>query len=168
MSDVGKPSTDGGERWRRTWSAVQKQRIIAESFAPTASVAEVASRYGLNANMLFPWRRREQQASGASAVRRTSEHRAGEGHGGDADCDRRSSGLDGSDRDRACGWLEDHCRGDVDATALADLLLEAMGERRRHWTRWCQSARKGTPGSACKRNPLVGDGSRRQRSPLRS
>ena len=32
----------------------------------------------------------------------------------------------------------------------------------------CQSARKGTPGSACKRNPLVGDGSRRQRSPLRS
>ena len=32
----------------------------------------------------------------------------------------------------------------------------------------CQSARKRTPGSACKRNPLVGDGSRRQRSPRRS
>ena len=51
---------DGGERRRRTWSADQKQRIIAESFAPGASVAEVARRYGLNANMLFTWRRRER------------------------------------------------------------------------------------------------------------
>ena len=42
------------------WSADQKQRIIAESFAPGASVAEVARRYGLNANMLFTWRRRER------------------------------------------------------------------------------------------------------------
>jgi transposase len=67
MSDVGRPSTDG-ERRRRTWSADQKQRIIAESFALGASVAEVARRYGLNANMLFTWRRREQRASGASAV----------------------------------------------------------------------------------------------------
>ena len=51
---------DGGERRRRTWSADQKQRIIAESFAPGASVAEVARRYGLSANMLFTWRRRER------------------------------------------------------------------------------------------------------------
>ena len=51
---------DGGERRRRTWSADQKQRIIAESFAPGGSVAEVARRYGLNANMLFTWRRRER------------------------------------------------------------------------------------------------------------
>ncbi len=55
MSDVGRPSTDGGERRRRTWSADQKQRIIAESFAPGASVADVALRYGLNANMLFTY-----------------------------------------------------------------------------------------------------------------
>ena len=32
----------------------------AESFAPGASVAEVARRYGLNSNMLFTWRRRER------------------------------------------------------------------------------------------------------------
>ena len=51
---------DGGERRRRTWSADQKKQIIAESFAPGASVAEVARRYGLNANMLFTWRRRER------------------------------------------------------------------------------------------------------------
>jgi transposase len=62
MSEAGGQSTDGGGRGRRTWSADQKQRIITESFAPGASAAEVARRYGLNANMLFTWRRREQRA----------------------------------------------------------------------------------------------------------
>ena len=62
MSDAGRRGADEGERRRRTWSADQKQRIIAESFAPGASVAEVARRYGLNANMLFTWRRRERGA----------------------------------------------------------------------------------------------------------
>jgi transposase len=57
MSEKG---ADGEGRRRRTWSADQKQRIIAESFAPGASVAEVARRYGLNANMLFTWRRRDR------------------------------------------------------------------------------------------------------------
>jgi transposase len=61
MLDAGRQSADDGERRRRTWSADQKQRIIAESFAPGASVAEVARRYGLNANMLFTWRRRERR-----------------------------------------------------------------------------------------------------------
>jgi transposase len=58
MSEQG---ADGEGRRRRTWSADQKQRIIAESFAPGASVAEVARRYGLNANMLFTWRRRDRR-----------------------------------------------------------------------------------------------------------
>jgi transposase len=60
MSDAGRQSADGGERRRRTWSADQKQRIIAESFASGASVAEVARRYGLNSNLLFTWRRRDR------------------------------------------------------------------------------------------------------------
>src|SRR5690348_10537440 len=68
MSDIGTRRAESGERRRRTWSADQKQRIIAESFAPGASVAEVARRYGLNANMLFTWRRRGGHAVGAGAV----------------------------------------------------------------------------------------------------
>jgi transposase len=68
MSDAGRQSADRGERRRRTWPAEQKQRIVAESFAPGASIAEVARRYGLNANMLFTWRRREQAAGAANAV----------------------------------------------------------------------------------------------------
>ncbi len=62
MSDAGRQNVDS-ERRRRTWSADQKQRIIAESFAPGASVAEVARRYGVNSNLLFTWRRRDR-ASG--------------------------------------------------------------------------------------------------------
>jgi transposase-like protein len=46
MSDAGVQGANGDERRRRTWSADQKQRIISESFAPGASVAEVARRYG--------------------------------------------------------------------------------------------------------------------------
>jgi transposase len=65
MSDAGRQGAGGDERRRRTWSADQKQRIIEESFARGASVADVARRYGLNSNLLFTWRRRGQAASGA-------------------------------------------------------------------------------------------------------
>jgi transposase len=60
MSDAGMQGAGGSERRRRTWSADQKQRIIADSFAPGASVAEVGRRYGLNSNMLFTGRQRER------------------------------------------------------------------------------------------------------------
>ena len=38
---------------RRLWSADLKRRIVAESFEPGASVAVVARRHGVNANLLF-------------------------------------------------------------------------------------------------------------------
>jgi len=66
MSEAGRQGADGEGRRRRTWSADQKQRIIAESFGPGASVAEVARRYGLNANMLFTWRRRDRRVGGGN------------------------------------------------------------------------------------------------------
>jgi transposase len=47
---------EGGRR-RRSWSLAEKRRIVAETFAPGASVSVVARRYDLNANMLFTWRR---------------------------------------------------------------------------------------------------------------
>ena len=44
-------------RRRRLWSADEKRRIVAETFAPGASVSTVARRNDLNANLLFTWRR---------------------------------------------------------------------------------------------------------------
>ncbi|WBJ98833.1 IS66-like element accessory protein TnpA [Methylocystis parvus] len=46
---------------RRTWSLEERQRIVAEALAPGASVAAVARRHGLNANLVFKWLRRSRE-----------------------------------------------------------------------------------------------------------
>lgn len=46
-------------RERHFWSGEEKRRIVAESFTPGAFVSKVAQRYGVNANLLFTWRRQE-------------------------------------------------------------------------------------------------------------
>ena len=66
---------------RRRWSEAFKRRVVAEAAQPGVSVASVARRYDLNANLVFNWRRRYGggdgflpvavvgcAASGASAV----------------------------------------------------------------------------------------------------
>ena len=64
MSDVVESgAVSDGERRRRSWSMDEKRRMIAESREPGASVAQVALRHGVNANLLFTWRR--QLAAGA-------------------------------------------------------------------------------------------------------
>ena len=67
MSDVGERSASG-ERRRRLWSTEEKRRIIAESVEPGASAAAVARRYGLNANLLFTWRRQQAAAAGTTDI----------------------------------------------------------------------------------------------------
>lgn len=57
---------DGGETLparnsRRMWSQEDKYRIVAETLVPGTSVAEVARRYNMNANMLFNWRREARE-----------------------------------------------------------------------------------------------------------
>ncbi len=46
----------GPER-RRRFSRDDKQRIVAESLAPGATVCGIARRHGLHPNQLFTWRR---------------------------------------------------------------------------------------------------------------
>lgn len=46
---------------RRMRTLEEKQRMVAEATAPGASVAEVARRHGVNANLLFGWCRQERQ-----------------------------------------------------------------------------------------------------------
>jgi len=43
---------------RRQWREEFKRQIVAEASAPGVSVASVARRYELNANLIFNWRRR--------------------------------------------------------------------------------------------------------------
>src|SRR4051812_49939466 len=51
---------------RRSWSADEKRRIVEESLRPGASVAVVARRHDLNANLLFTWRRQVRTAEPAA------------------------------------------------------------------------------------------------------
>ena len=44
-------------RSRRSWSAETKRRIVQETLQCGASVAVVAQRHGINANLVFKWRR---------------------------------------------------------------------------------------------------------------
>ena len=47
---------DRAKRKRRSYAKAFKRRVVAEALEPGASVAEVARRHGLNANMVFLWR----------------------------------------------------------------------------------------------------------------
>jgi transposase len=57
MAEEDEGGVAGAERRRRYWNKEEKGRIVAESLSDGASVAEVARRYGVNANLLFTWRR---------------------------------------------------------------------------------------------------------------
>ena len=51
---------------RRTWSAEDKARIVAESVTSGDSVCSVARRHGLSPQQLFGWRRQARQPAAAS------------------------------------------------------------------------------------------------------
>ena len=52
---------DGAGERRRTRSLDERKRIVVEALAPGASVAAVARRHGLNANLVFKWIRRSRE-----------------------------------------------------------------------------------------------------------
>ena len=45
-------------RKRRSWTRDEKRRIVEESLEKGASIAEIARRHEVNANLLFTWRRK--------------------------------------------------------------------------------------------------------------
>ena len=49
--------SDRTSRQRRRYSQAFKRQVVGETLAAGVSVAAVARRHGLNANMLFTWRR---------------------------------------------------------------------------------------------------------------
>ena len=65
-SEEAGPSTATGraDHTRRSWSAEEKARIVAESDRPEAVQKEVAARHGITAQTLRQWRSRARAASG--------------------------------------------------------------------------------------------------------
>ena len=56
-----------GSGRRRSWSADDKARIVAESLTSGQSVSETARRHGLSASQLFAWRRQARELTGDGA-----------------------------------------------------------------------------------------------------
>jgi transposase len=54
---------------RQLRTAEEKLRIVRETLVPGVSVAEVARRHGVNANLLFSWRRQHEQGVLAERTR---------------------------------------------------------------------------------------------------
>ena len=54
---------------RRLRTAEEKLRIVRETLMAGASVAEIARRHGVNANLLFSWRRQHEQGVLAERTR---------------------------------------------------------------------------------------------------
>lgn len=51
-------------RTKRLWTDEEKRSICVQTTAPDVSVAQVARRYALNANMIFKWLRDGRYAPG--------------------------------------------------------------------------------------------------------
>ena len=71
--DRTSPRFDVVASTRRSWSREQKLAIVAEVGVSGASVSQVARRHGLNAGLLFRWRREFQSKPGVP------ESKAGKG-----------------------------------------------------------------------------------------
>ena len=53
-------------RTKRLWTDEEKRSICFQTTAPDVSVAQVARRYALNANMIFKWLRDARYAPGSA------------------------------------------------------------------------------------------------------
>lgn len=57
-----KSEQDPGTRSRRQHERAFKEELVRQSLEPGASVSAIALRNGINANMLFKWRREQRRA----------------------------------------------------------------------------------------------------------
>lgn len=55
-------------RTRRLWTDDEKRSICQQTVAPGVSVAQVARRYAVNANLIFKWLRDPRYAPDAASV----------------------------------------------------------------------------------------------------
>ena len=54
---MGQMTIMAGPQRRRRWSEEERLRILAEAFAPGATVAEVARRHDVSRALIYLWRR---------------------------------------------------------------------------------------------------------------
>ena len=75
MSTIGSGHHGDGvaRRTKRLWTDEEKRSICFQTAAPGVSVAQVALRYAVNANLIFKWRRDPRYAPDPAAAPGLSE-----------------------------------------------------------------------------------------------
>lgn len=68
MVHTMKSEQDTGKSSRRHHDQAFKQELVRQSLVPGASVSAIALRSGVNANMLFKWRREHLRAVGGATA----------------------------------------------------------------------------------------------------
>lgn len=58
----------GTQRRRRFYTQEQKRQIVAQTLVAGASVARIARQHGINANVVFTWRKQLRQMAPAAAT----------------------------------------------------------------------------------------------------
>lgn len=115
-------------RTRRLWSEDEKRSICLQTMVPEVSVAQVARRYELNANLIFKWLRDARFAPG-------SIQSVGDGPcflpveivGGAAHAEKRTSGSEGRIEVELAGGHHLRIIGSYDPEALARLIRGLSG-----------------------------------------
>ena len=71
--DSGHYGDGVARRTKRLWTDEEKRSICVQTAAPGVSVAQVARRYAVNANLIFKWLRDPRYASDPASVQVPSE-----------------------------------------------------------------------------------------------
>lgn len=62
---MGQVTVFSGPERRRRWSDEERLQIVAEAFAPGASVADVCRRHDVSSGLIYTWRRKLLDAGAA-------------------------------------------------------------------------------------------------------
>ena len=73
VSDAKEVGVGGGRAKRVYRTAAEKQRIVAATLVPGASIARVARENGVNANQVFQWRYEHRKGIGWAASQSRTE-----------------------------------------------------------------------------------------------
>src|SRR5262245_64487522 len=124
MVDTSVPGSLLRRRRYRRWSAEEKRSICRETRAPGVSVAQVARRHALNANLIFKWLK-DRRFAPADAVEATPVFLPVEIHGSEVPTVRTESPAHGTHGRIEIVLATAHrlsVEGPFDADALAKLL----------------------------------------------
>ncbi|MDH3740384.1 MAG: transposase [Hyphomicrobiales bacterium] len=117
---------------RRSWDTDFKKRVVAEASRPGVSAAQVARRHGLNANLLFNWKKKFGSGGQLVPVDVVTDQHPIAVHVSDT----QSTIIDNETDVTRSGWIEIdlpcgtrlRCRSDMEPVSIARIIAGLKGK----------------------------------------